>query len=136
VLRLVARAEQRLVLTGIGGAGVATLAARPMRRVAAFPAGEDRGGSPPIGRESRDRAATHRPGEPRQSCHPSVAEPGRKRPYGPGLKVRAASAKAAMVCGQEAAGAAAMSSYGRPVPGAVTRVTTTRASITPAPGGR
>ena len=123
--RLVARAERRLVLTGIGGAGVATLAARPVRRVAAFPAGEDRGGPPPIGRESRDRAATHR-----------LREPGRKRAYGPGLKVRAASAKAAMVCGQDAAGAAAMSSYGRPVPGAVTRVITTRASITPAPGGR
>jgi hypothetical protein len=52
VRRVVARAEHRLVLTGIGGAAAATLAARPVRRVAAFPAGEDRGGPPPIGPES------------------------------------------------------------------------------------
>ena len=71
---LVARAEHRLVLTGLGGA------ASGLPR---------RGG--PAGRQ------------------PSAGSAGGTA-YRPGLNVRAASAKAAIVCGQDADGAAAMSS--------------------------
>jgi hypothetical protein len=87
-------------------------AAGPARWVAAFPPGEDR------------REASHRP------------EAAGGTAYRPGRNVRAASAKALIVRDQDADGAAAMSSYGRPLPGAATRLTTTRPSIRPVPGCR